>query len=213
MAIFSYLSFILATCMMYRADSSQPYFSISHYPGILTQPGLNIRCSNLLNHGKDINRDCDTNLLSININKMFNWKPVPYTMEDHPETMKEGLKELEIPLPMPENFIFVTCNGREEQDKENLQGMRVTSLPGFPASGFPWMGNPASWQEPVTLDLSNSQVARSKNNTVVFMECRAWARNIQHTVRFVDRKIPNGGGLAVLCFGGGKIVKIGQKFC
>ena len=147
---------------------------------------------------------------------MFNWMPEPYTRKDDHAVManmKEDMKEMGMTSAVSDSLVYVTCNGRTQVDKDNLQGMKMTSLPGFPIGGFPWLGNNESWLEPVTLDLGSSLVAKRKNNTQVYLECRAWAKNIQHKERVVDKKIPNGGVLAVLCFYGGKIYKIGQKNC
>eukprot|EP00092_Neocalanus_flemingeri_P039013 GFUD01042469.1.p1 GENE.GFUD01042469.1~~GFUD01042469.1.p1 ORF type:complete len:314 (+),score=89.58 GFUD01042469.1:135-1076(+) len=224
---FTSLCFLLMNEILYGSDDAMPYFArdFAKYPGILDQPGLNIKCES---EGKEDRKSsaqqagCNTNSLSIGINKIYNWKPETYnTTKDNPEVnihegkanMKEDMKEMGVGTFPEKNLVYVTCNGRKQADKDNLKGMKVTGLPGFEADGFPWLGKNSSktWLKTVTVDLSSSHVAKSSSPSKVFMECRAWAKNIKLEERFVDKKVPNGGGLIVLCFDGhGKIVNIGK---
>jgi len=209
------LSFFFMEEILYKTTNGvQPYFvrNFLKYPGILHQPGLNIKCNS---------SGCEDNLLSIQINKIYNWRPLTYTKEDNPETdihvgkanMKKDLSELGIPSDVQENLVYVTCNGRKENDKDNLKGMKIRGQPGFDAAMFPWPGKESStWLQPVVVDVGSSKVVKeARSRVLVFMECRAWARNIELQQKTVDKKVPNGGGLAVLCFENGKIINFGTS--
>jgi hypothetical protein len=215
------LCFLLMNQILYGSKDTQPYFvrNFMKYPGILDQPGLNIKCRNLMRGEED--SSCDTTSLSIGINKIYNWKPETFTNEDNPETsiyvgtanMKEDLKKMGVTELPTEDLVYVTCNGRKQEDKDNLEGIKMIGVPGFNVDGFPWMGKNETWLKPLSLDLSNSAAAKSNAKRRVFMECRAWAKNIKMGERFVDKKVPHQGGLAVLCFEDGKIISIGEENC
>jgi len=208
------LSFFFMEEILQQFDGAQPYFvrNFLKYPGILHQPGLNIKCSST---------SCEDNLLIVQINKIYNWRPLPYTKEDNPETdihvgkanMKTDLAELGKASFVEDNLVYVTCNGRKEADKDNLKGMKIRGQPGFDAAEFPWLGKQNStWLEPVLVDVGSSKVVKEAGSrVVVFLECRAWARNIELQQQTVDKKVPNGGGLAVLCFENGKIINFGTR--
>ena len=218
---FTSLCFFLMYKVIYGSNDTEPYFARNFlkYPSILHQPGLNIKCRKLLDTvtGEYVNSSYNTTLLSIGINRVYNWEPKTYTNQDYPRVegevyMKDDLEAMGW-WDVPANLVYVTCNGREQADKDNLKGMKITRSPGFEAYLFPWLGTDneerQKWLERVTVDLAGSKVAKSySDNTSVFLECRAWARNIKLEKRFVDKKIPNGGGLAILCFKDGKIAKI-----
>ena len=194
------LCFFLMNHILYGSDDTKPYFvrNFLKYPGILQQPGLNIKCE-----GEDVN--CDTTMLTIGINKIYNFVPVGFAEDERPDNMKEELKKLEI-YDLPKDHVYVTCGGRKQDDKDNLEGMQIQGAPGFPVAEFPWKGE-ESWITGVSLDLSNTTVVRNNGNKKkVEMVCMAWAKNIETEERFVNKKSPRGGALSSLCIEAGRIV-------
>jgi len=205
------LCFFLMNLIIYGADNDiQPYFvrDFKKYPGILNQPSLNIEC---LNSEDMTSPKCDTTKLVIRVNKIFNFKPDPYSKDERPRELNDKLTNLGVTEGLLENQVYVTCEGRKQQDKDNLQGMKVSrdnpgDSAGMSVDVFPWTDEKKSWPK-VTFDLSNTTIVTGDKKDTVFMECRAWAKNIERENRHVDKKVPRGGALAVLCFNKGKIVK------
>jgi len=204
------LCFFLMNIILYGSDNEeQPYFArdFVKYPGILDQPSLNIKC---LNREKSDN--CDTTELAVSINKIFNFKPVPFTKDEIPKELSEKLKSLGAHEGLLEkNTIYVTCEGRKDEDKENLKGMKI-GMPnsrdslGIDVAVFPWSAQRNPWPY-VYFDLSKTKVVLDKTKQSVFIECKAWAKNINREDRFVNKRTPRGGVVAVFCFDDGMIVK------
>eukprot|EP00091_Calanus_sinicus_P010758 TRINITY_DN24779_c0_g1_i1.p1 TRINITY_DN24779_c0_g1~~TRINITY_DN24779_c0_g1_i1.p1 ORF type:complete len:145 (-),score=35.13 TRINITY_DN24779_c0_g1_i1:30-464(-) len=144
---------------------------------------------------------------------MFNWKPEPYTSEDdYPEIgqYEEGHARDGDDIPCSGRSCYVTCNGRRQVDKENLQGMKMTRPSRVPVGGLPWLGNKESWLEPVTLDLGlNSLVGLrgKKQQPRLYLECRAMAKNIPARGEGGGQEDSNGGALATLCFMEARFIK------
>ena len=202
------LCFFLMHEILYSSEkNTQPYFSrnFMKYPGILNQPSLNILC---LKSEKEQVKKCDTAELSISVNKIFNFVPEPFAKEELPEELKVKLNTLGVAVSeLPDNQVYVTCDGRKQEDKDNLEGMKIKpDEAGINAVEFPWTEEKQSWPQ-VSLDLSNSKVvmAKHKDKVKVFMECKAWAKNIEREDRFVDKKTPRGGLLVAFCFQNGEI--------
>jgi len=201
------LCFFLMHLVLYGSgNDAQPYFArdFKKYPGILNQPGLNIAC--LKPKETNIKEGCNTAELSISVNKIFNFKPNPYTKEELLDLLEGVAKE-----NLNEKMIHVTCEGRKEEDKDNLKGMKIRGESiGIKVDKFPWTVDTEDWPQ-VTFDLSSTKVVMDKmKNKKVSVECRAWAKNINREDRHVDKMTPRGGALSVICFNGGKIAKTGD---
>jgi len=208
------LCFFLMHLVLYGSgNDAQPYFArdFKKYPGILNQPGLNIAC--LKPKETNINEGCNTAELSISVNKILNFKPNPFSKEELPDGLEDKLKNLGVAKEnIIEKMIYVTCEGRKEEDKDNLEGMKISgeSTLGIKVDRFPWTVDTEDWPQ-VSFDLSSTKVVMDKlKNTKVSVECRAWDKNINREDRHVDKMTPRGGALSVICFDGGKIAKTGD---
>jgi len=212
------LSFFLMNEILYGSNNSaQPYFArtFMKYPGILNQPSLNIMClKSTVNNTKE---SCDTAELSVRVNKIFNFVPLPYSKDKLPKELVEKLASLGVTeekmLQEKKKMVYVTCEGRKQEDKVSLEGMIIkTKFPGetsgIKVTEFPWNTetDKNSWPQ-VSFDLSKTKVIRDMTKQKVVMTCKAWAKNIEREDRSVDKKTPRGGVLAVFCFNNGRIVK------
>jgi len=206
------LCFYLMLLMIYGAGwyRMHPYFvrDFGKYPGILNQPSLNIKC---WQSERMTPPNCDTNKLAVRVNKIFNFKPDPYAKDERPRELIDKLTNVRVTEEqLLENQVYVTCEGRKQKDKENLQGMKIHNgyTAGMNVDEFPWTKRTKrkSWPK-VVLDLEGTKIAQGSDKDTVFIECRAWAKNIEREDRHVDKKTPRGGVLAVFCFNNGKIVK------
>jgi len=203
------LCFFFMNLIIYGTDNDiQPYFvrDFKKYPGILNQPSLNIMCLD----PEEKKESCNTTKLVIRVNKIFNFKPDPYAKDERPSELGDKLTNLGVTEGLLENQIYVTCEGRKEEDRSNLQGMKLSrddpgDTAGMSVDEFPWTAEKESWPK-VILDLSDTKIVKDSYKDAVIMECRAWAKNIEREDRNVDKKTPRGGVLAIFCFNNGKIV-------
>jgi len=205
------LCFFLMNLIIYPSDDSQPYFarSFQKYPGILNQPSLNIMCLT----PEKTKESCNTNELVIRVNKIFNFRPDPLTKDERPKELNDKLAILGVADIVEDNQVYVTCEGGNQEAKDNLKGMKIRTnntgdTAGIPVSGFPWIDVKSSQWPQVIFDLNNTEVVKQKKEkTKVVMECKAWANNIEREDRHVDKRTPRGGVLAEFCFKKGNIVK------
>jgi len=214
------LCFFLMNEIVYGSNNSvQPYFArtFMKYPGILNQPSLNVMCMESKVKNIKTKESCDTADLSVGLNKIFNFVPVPYAKDKLPNELVEKLKSLGVTeermLQDEKNMVYVTCEGRKQEDKESLQGMIIRTklsgeTSGIDVTAFPWSSetDKNSWPQ-VSFDLSSTKVIKDMTKKKVVMTCKAWAENIEREDRSVDKKTPRGGVLAVFCFNKGRIVK------
>ncbi|XP_055310913.1 sodium/potassium-transporting ATPase subunit beta-2-like [Sitodiplosis mosellana] len=75
--------------------------------------------------------------------------------------------------PVERNIIWVSCEGKDPVDVENLGPVRYTPRRGFPAYYFPFT-NVKGYQAPVVA----VQFERPKTNIIINIVCKAWAKNI-----------------------------------
>ncbi|KAF7490757.1 Sodium/potassium-transporting ATPase subunit beta [Sarcoptes scabiei] len=112
----------------------------------------------------------------IKLNKIFNWKPEPFSEED--------LKDPNIPDVVRNSYssrnnasqlIYVTCEGENAADKENVGEIEYYPKPGIEFKYYPYTNQPGY--------LSPFVFAHFKKPTpgvLINIECKAWAKNIKH---------------------------------
>ncbi|XP_056642443.1 sodium/potassium-transporting ATPase subunit beta-1-like [Diorhabda sublineata] len=113
----------------------------------------------------------------LKLNRIIDWTPVYYTstqpgmpkeLSDHLDNLKAAGKS------ETDRMVWVTCNGIDDIDKENIKGFRYHPA-GFASYYYPYK-NIKNYLSPIVaveiLDLTP--------NIVVTIECRAWAANIQY---------------------------------
>jgi len=74
--------------------------------------------------------------------------------------------------------VWLSCEGRNEEDKENLGKIAYFPEQGFPGYYYPFR-NQIGFRSPVVA----VQILAPKPEVVINLECRAWAPNIHQ-----DRK-------------------------
>jgi len=200
------LCFYLMDMILYPSEESQPYFvrTWNKYPAILHQPALNIVCR-------------ENNTCHVTISRLLNWEPDIYLKDDEFQVMLTDGKQANVTQALTdlglsgfnktqvEELVPVICYGRKKNDARSLDGM-TTSAGGFSKDTFPWTGEKDD-REYITINLEKSFIVResTEESKVATMDCVAYAKNIHRESRYVDRKIPNGGGTVKVCFRKGKI--------
>lgn len=116
----------------------------------------------------------------LKLNKIFNWKPDLYNdTKSLPEKMPEDLKKH---IQMEEsrgskntNIVWVSCEGENPADIENIGNIQYLPRRGFPGFYFPFR-NTKGYLPPLVAVLFE----RPKTGVLINIECKAWARNIKH---------------------------------
>ncbi|XP_063700319.1 sodium/potassium-transporting ATPase subunit beta-2-like [Culicoides brevitarsis] len=111
----------------------------------------------------------------LKLNRIYNWVPDMYNdPTDLPDDMPEELKLYIAKLPEAErNQVWITCKGEQPLDVENIGPIQYVSRRGLPAYYFPYVNTPGYLSPLVAVRLE-----RPKTNTIINIECRAWAKNI-----------------------------------
>lgn len=115
----------------------------------------------------------------LKLNKIFDWDPQYYNQSSVlPHSMPDDLKN-EI-KNIPENdarskMIWITCEGENPADIENLGPIQYIPQRGFPGYYYPF-SNQKGYLAPVMA----IKFERPKTGVLINIECKAWARNIHH---------------------------------
>ncbi|XP_014666699.1 PREDICTED: sodium/potassium-transporting ATPase subunit beta-like [Priapulus caudatus] len=120
--------------------------------------------------GYNVGKPC----IVLTLNKIYNW-----TAELYEDTSDPGLKDA--PQEMKDNrfrndYIPISCEGVYAADKEYIGKISYYPKYGFPAYFYPYTNTPGYLQPFVAIQLENPQ-----KKTLINIECKAWAKNIEHT--------------------------------
>ena len=176
----------------------------SIWPTILKSPDLNIRYEPL---------ECKY-CMSVSMNRVFFWEPEAYTGKN--SQLEQAMKKTNSIVNYSENMAFVSCDGKDNESKDLLKGLKFSlesnmKSPGFKASQFPYgKGEEESWKK-VILNLTETQFVLNpnKNKERVKMQCLVWANNIDQEERQSYKGTTRGGAEtfvthAIFDFLGGK---------
>lgn len=130
------------------------------------------------NWGYDNGKPC----VLLKMNKMINWVPKVYKNEtEFPKEMPLVLQQqiiretyAQVPPRMPER-VWVSCEGENPADKEYVGNIVMKPSMGFDAFYFPYRNTPGYLNPLVGIVFENPQP-----HVLINIECRAWAKNIEH---------------------------------
>ena len=146
----------------------------SIWPTILKSPDLNIRYEP---------QECKY-CMSVSMNKVFFWEPEAYTGKN--SDLEQAMKKTNSTVNYTENMAFVSCDGKDKESKDLLDGLKFRlksdmKSPGFYAGQFPYGSKDGeeSWKK-VILDLTETPfvLKRDKNKERLKMKCLVWAKNV-----------------------------------
>ncbi|OXU23803.1 hypothetical protein TSAR_004511 [Trichomalopsis sarcophagae] len=114
----------------------------------------------------------------IMFNKRFGWLPIFYSQASMlPNDMPTWLQTV---IRKSEQFhVWLSCEGKSEEDRQNVGEIEYLPRPGFPVQFFPFAGQPDYLAPIVALRFKNLTV-----NQLVSIECKTWARNIDNENRY-----------------------------
>ncbi|XP_075213509.1 sodium/potassium-transporting ATPase subunit nervana 3 [Lycorma delicatula] len=116
----------------------------------------------------------------LKLNKIYGWKPQCYNdTENLPEKMPQELKNhilSEKTLnPKVLNTVWVSCEGENPADVENIGSIQYIPRRGFPAYYFPYT-NIEGYLSPIIA----IWFEKPTSGVLINIECKAWAHNIVH---------------------------------
>ncbi|GLG92254.1 Sodium/potassium-transporting ATPase subunit beta-1 [Gryllus bimaculatus] len=121
----------------------------------------------------------------VKLNKIIGWTPKPYeSSAECPDSMPDDLKKHIDSLPAEERkVIWVSCEGENPADKENIGELQYWPYQGFAAYYYPYM-NTDNYVSPLVA----VQLKRPVRNVLINIECRAWAHNIRYSKQKNERE-------------------------
>ncbi|KAF7989745.1 hypothetical protein HCN44_008419 [Aphidius gifuensis] len=116
----------------------------------------------------------------LKLNKIYGWKPEFFnTTESLPDKMPTSLKShinsLKASNPRALNTIWVSCEGENPADQENIGPIKYMPYQGFPGFYYPYE-NSEGYLSPLVA----VQFERPRTGILINIECKAWAKNIRH---------------------------------
>lgn len=137
-------------------------------------------CTKEQNFGYEIGKPC----VLIKLNKIFGWKPELYENKDElpselieslPEETVKKINETKQEDDLFFNKVFVTCQGENPADKENLGKIEYFPGPFFKSYYYPYEKGAGYLQPLVAV-----RFASIETGVLINIECRAYAKNIKH---------------------------------
>ncbi|XP_044751980.1 sodium/potassium-transporting ATPase subunit beta-2 [Coccinella septempunctata] len=113
----------------------------------------------------------------LKLNKIYGWEPDYYNSSNVPDNMPEYLKQ-EIKEAENRNdykYVWVTCQGENPADVENIGMIRYLPKWGFSSEYFPFE-NVDGYLSPLVA----VYFEKPKRGVLINIECKAWAKNIIH---------------------------------
>lgn len=119
----------------------------------------------------------------LKLNKIFGWIPEFYNTTTQlpakmPENLKTYISEIEKADAKKMNTIWVSCEGENPADQENIGPVDYHPMRGFPGFFYPYT-NAKGYLSPLVA----VHFQRPKRGIIINVECKAWAKNIRY-----DRK-------------------------
>jgi sodium/potassium-transporting ATPase subunit beta len=119
----------------------------------------------------------------LKLNKIYGWVPEYFGFQDDlpakmPQTLKEQIRHLNSTNPKQLETVWVTCEGENPADVENIGPIDFKPRQGFAGYYFPYMNSEGYLSPLVAIHFQ-----RPVKGIIINVECKAWAKNIRH-----DRK-------------------------
>ncbi|EDS28369.1 sodium/potassium-dependent ATPase beta-2 subunit [Culex quinquefasciatus] len=122
----------------------------------------------------------------IKLNRIYGWVPEYYDdPENLPENMPQELKEYigNRTTDMERKQIWITCNGVNPADNEAIGPISYYPSFGIPSYYFPFTNQPDYLSPLLAVQFQRPALQRS-----IYVECRAWAKNIRYRGGSRDRQ-------------------------
>lgn len=123
-------------------------------------------CSAANNFGYDLGQPC----ILLKLNRTLGWVPEPYEDGSLPAKLPKYIQDNYDP-----RYVYISCEGENPADKENVGPLVYYPNLGIPNYYFPYRNTPG-YQSPFIF----AQFPRPQRGVIINVECKAWAKNIHH---------------------------------
>lgn len=180
-------------------DALDKFLAIYKTPGVTTGRGQNIfNCK--YNSPPPPGKVCDVNIkdfkkctqennysyhksspcVFIKLNRIYGWVPEYYNNTNYlpnkmPRQLKQKINETD---PQELNTVWISCEGENPADVENMGPIEYYPRQGFPGYYFPYENSEGYLSPLVAIHFT-----KPTRGIIINVECKAWAYNIKH-----DRK-------------------------
>lgn len=110
----------------------------------------------------------------IKLNKIFNWKPEPFT-EDELRDLPDVIRKSYPTRNNASQLIYITCEGENAADKENIGEIEYHPQQGIEFKYYPYTNQPGYLSPFVFVHFK-----KPTPGVLINIECKAWAHNIKH---------------------------------
>ncbi|XP_011309917.1 sodium/potassium-transporting ATPase subunit beta-2 [Fopius arisanus] len=116
----------------------------------------------------------------LKLNKIFGWQPEFFNDTENlpdnmPQDLQNRIKTAKMRNPKELETIWVSCEGENPADVENIGPIQYKPSSGFPGYYFPYTNSPGYLSPLVAVWFE-----APKRNVLINIECKAWAKNIIH---------------------------------
>ncbi|XP_015608306.1 sodium/potassium-transporting ATPase subunit beta-2 [Cephus cinctus] len=116
----------------------------------------------------------------LKLNKIYGWKPQTFNdtesiPNDMPDDLKGHIRNEKTRNKYALNTVWVSCEGENPADVENIGPIQYIPRRGFPGYYFPFENTPGYLSPLVAVFFENP-----KRGVLINIECKAWAHNIIH---------------------------------
>uniref|UniRef100_A0A0A1WGW0 Sodium/potassium-transporting ATPase subunit beta-2 n=1 Tax=Zeugodacus cucurbitae TaxID=28588 RepID=A0A0A1WGW0_ZEUCU len=132
-------------------------------------------CTKENNFGYHQARPC----IFLKLNKIYNWEPAMYNESKNlpvemPVELQNHIKEKESLRPNQTSVVWISCEGENPADVENIKARDYYPRMGFPGYYFPFKNIEGYVQPIVAVQFT------VETGVLINIECKAWASNIKH---------------------------------
>jgi len=133
------------------------------------------KIDNNCTRGQDFGYQRGNPCVLIKLNRIYNWKPTPYENNDFeldkdiPDAVRQGYANRR------SDIIYITCEGENAADKENIGPINYYPQQGIDFKYFPFTNQPGYLSPFVFVHF-----LKPTPGVLINIECKAWAKNIKH---------------------------------
>jgi sodium/potassium-transporting ATPase subunit beta len=145
---------------------------------------LTDNCTEANNYGYPQGTPC----VLLKLNKIYGWNPKPYDKkkklpENAPKSLKDFVTKWETDhADRVGHMVWLSCEGENPADVENIGEIKYFPYPGIPTYYFPF-NNQKDYKSPIVM----AHLTAPKKGVLIAIECKAWAQNIQHDETKMER--------------------------
>lgn len=156
----------------------------SQYCKIDKSQFLKETCTREKNYGFPEGSPC----ILLKLNKIYGWKPKPYKNHTYiPSEAPKQLKDFAIKWETEHpdrvgHMIWLSCEGENPADIENVGPINYYPHPGIPTFYFPYK-NQIGYKSPIVF----AHLEKPKKGVLIAIECKGWAENIKHDETKMER--------------------------